>query len=104
MEKLILIVGTDTNADTLTTKKQIVNYLGKRLAKTDEETDKEYPFSPIYIKKGGDVTVEDLQQIDAISKERNCISVVLDYNAEDWDSYSGKNNMVLATMSAFPSK
>lgn len=95
-----MIVGANTSADVSTTKKQVVNYLGKRLAETDVED----PFSPIVVKNGDVITVEDLKQIDVISKEGNCIGIVLEYNAEDWDSYTGTNHIVLATMLTFPSK
>lgn len=100
MEKIILIVANNNDADISTAKSEVMDYLGKRFAETDEKD----LFSPIHVKKGDNITVEDLQQINAISKERNCGSIVLDYDTKDWDSYSGNDNIVLATMLAFPAK
>lgn len=100
MDKIILVVANNTDADVSTAKEEVINYLGKRLAETDEED----LFSPIRVKKGDDVTAEDLQQINAISKERSCVSIVLEYDTKNFDSYSGKDNIVLATMSTFPAK
>lgn len=100
MKKLIMIIGANSSADVSTTKEQVINYLGKRLAETDTED----PFAPIVVEDGDAIAVGDLKQIDTISKEGNCVGLVLNYNEEDWDSYIGTNRIVLATMSAFPSK
>ena len=98
MRKVIIVVGTDTGADIQTAKEEIIKYLGRRLV---EETDVDL-FSPIRIKK--DLDLEDLEQINEMSKQQKCCSMIMECDEKGFDTYSQRSNVALVSLLPFPVK